>query len=91
MVSFGGCGGFFCYVEPWEKRRYDNLFTLDLKVDKEITLSDYGRLDLIVEIFNATNSNTVLRRVQFLEDPNLNGILEFLPPRVARLGLRYSF
>ncbi len=81
-------------------QKSDNIFTLDLKVDKEFRLGDYGRFDLILEIFNLTNSNPVIRRATFLggivdgvyvPNPNLNRIQQFLSPRVLRLGLRYSF
>jgi len=93
----------FFFVEPFGKRRHGNIFTLDLRLDKEFHLKDYGRADLTLEIFNVTNANTVIARDNFLgfysfqdsafEDPSpdLNKILQFLSPRVFRLGFRYSF
>lgn len=90
----------FFNVEPLGKRTLDNVFTLDLKVDKEIRLRSSRSLDLILEIMNATNSNPILQRggglgrvenFVYKPNPNLNRAFQYLSPRVLRLGLRYSF
>jgi len=88
-------------VEPYGKRRLDNIFTLDLRLDKEFSLKEYGKFNLILEVFNVTNSNPVLERYTALgdisedltyePDPQLGRILQVLSPRILRLGVRYSF
>jgi len=91
---------FTSFVEPVGERRHDNVFTLDLKLNKEFRLQNYGSIDLILEILNVTNANTVIARNGFLGvfaddafQPNqdLGTILQFQPPRVLRLGVRYTF
>jgi hypothetical protein len=81
-------------LEPYGSRRLENKFTLDLRVEKAIDLGTYGRLTGIVDVFNVTNSNTVLRRnTNFRAEGTADfyQIQEIISPRAARFGLRYSF
>jgi hypothetical protein len=62
---------------------------LDVRAEKAFSLGRAGSLDLIFDLFNSLNANTATeiasRRGAF------GAILEVLPPRVARIGLRYRF
>jgi hypothetical protein len=84
-------------VEPFGSRPMENKFTLDLRVEKGIEVGNYGRLAAIVDVFNITNSNPVIRRNTDIVDgafqPNaeFNQIQEVLASREVRFGLRYSF
>jgi hypothetical protein len=78
-------------VEPFGSRRFDNKFLVDLKFEKGFEIGHYGRLTSIVDLFNVTNSNTVIRRKSFIGTAAFNQISEVLSPRAVRLGIRYSF
>jgi hypothetical protein len=78
-------------VEPFGDRRFDNTFTLDLQFEKGMDLGNYGRLALLANLFNVTNSNAVVRRVRSVAAANFNTIEENISPRALRLGIRYSF
>lgn len=78
-------------VEPIGDRRYDNVFTIDLHTEKQFQVSDYGTISAIVDVFNITNENTVLRRNQRIGGAMFNRPQEVLAPRAVRLGLRFSF
>jgi hypothetical protein len=65
------------------------LHVLDLRAEKDFGLGRYGRLGVLFDLFNAFNANTATevssRRGAF------GAILDILPPRVARVGVRYRF
>lgn len=70
--------------------RYPDTHILDLRVEKEFTLSDFG-LTLGVDVFNALNESYVLQRQGLLAKNNADHVLEIVSPRVFRLGARLSF
>jgi hypothetical protein len=83
-------------VEDFGSRRYDNMFTLDMQVEKAFAFGQYGKLTLSANFFNLLNSNTVIRRTRDLGSPTspsstFNLIDENLSPRAVRVGVRYSF
>ena len=78
-------------VEPFGSRRFDNTFTLDLQFEKGLEFGSYGRLALMANLFNVTNSNSIIRRVRSATAANFNTIEENISPRALRLGIRYSF
>jgi hypothetical protein len=78
-------------VEPFGSRRFDNIFTLDLQFEKGFELGNYGRLALLANVFNVTNTNAVIRRVRSVAATNFNTVEENISPRALRLGIRYSF
>ena len=65
--------------------------TLDLQIEKAFDMGQYGRLALSANIFNLTNSNTIIRRNREVSSTSLNSIQENISPRALRLGVRYSF
>jgi hypothetical protein len=78
-------------VEPFGSRRFDNIFTLDLQFEKGFDFAQYGRLAVTANIFNVTNTDTVIRRVRSVTATNFNSVDELISPRALRLGVRYSF
>jgi hypothetical protein len=78
-------------VEPFGSRRYDNIFTLDLQFEKGFDVGSYGRLSLTANLFNVTNTNTIIRRQRRVNADTFNKIEENISPRALRLGIRYSF
>ncbi|MDQ3069195.1 MAG: TonB-dependent receptor [Acidobacteriota bacterium] len=88
-------------LDPLGDVRLDNVFVLDLKVDRAFQM---GRLRLIpsVDVFNVTNSNLTQsqRRVQFTYNhgtrvgtnpANANNISSIIAPRVIRFGVRATW
>ena len=78
-------------VEPFGSRKFDNIFTLDLQFEKGFDLANYGRISLSANLFNVTNTNTVIRRTRSVTSTSLNRIDELISPRALRLGLRIQF
>jgi hypothetical protein len=78
-------------LEPVGDRRYDNIFTLDLNVQKVFNFGTAGRLTLAADLFNVTNNNAVVQRQRLIESTVFNQIQENLSPRALRFGIRYSF
>ena len=70
--------------------RYPDVHLLDLRVEKEFSLSDLG-LTLGVDVFNTLNESYVLQRQGVLAKDNADHVLEIVSPRVFRLGARLSF
>lgn len=78
-------------VEPFGSRRFDNIFSLDLQMEKGVDFGNYGRLTFSANLFNVTNTNTVIRRQRRVGASTFNKIEENISPRALRLGVRYSF
>jgi hypothetical protein len=91
LSAFYGTSTHQFFVEPFGKRRLDNKFTLDLRVEKSLAFRGSSRITGAVDIFNVTNSNVVLRRNGVIGKSNLNQIAEVLSPRAFRFGIRYSY
>ena len=67
--------------------RYDDVYTFDLRLEKEIA---FGRFTTLVSIdgFNLLNSATILQRSRQLNGSQADFIRESLSPRIFRLGVR---
>jgi len=70
--------------------RNDNLYDLDLRIEKEFTFQDWG-LTLGVDCFNVLNSSVVLQRNLNLSQGTANFVDEILSPRIFRFGARINF
>jgi len=87
-------------VDDADDLRYDDIQTVDLRVEKEFNFSDFG-LTVGVDVFNALNEGTVMQREGRLFNDGATAarsarttgsfITEVLSPRVYRLGARFSF
>jgi hypothetical protein len=85
-----GLGTIRVMVEPYAATRYDSLVLLDVKAEKRFSI---GRTNVIgsVDVFNVTNTNTVLARVTTQNSATANRVTEITGPRVVRFGLRFNF
>ena len=73
-----------------DDRRYDDLYTFDIKVGK--TLNFNGTVvDLGVEVFNVFNDNTVIGVNPRVDQSSTNAIRENLSPRILRAGASVRF
>jgi Carboxypeptidase regulatory-like domain len=78
-------------VEPIGERRYDNLFTMDVNVQKMFDINSAGRITVSAGLFNLFNANTVVQRNRSIVSDTFNDIQETISGRALRLGLQYSF
>jgi hypothetical protein len=73
-----------------DDNRYPNLWDLDLRVAKTITIQRV-KLLLSVDLFNALNSNTELSRNRIVSASAFGTLNEVISPRIARLGVKLQF
>jgi hypothetical protein len=73
-------------LDPMGDVRYDNMMTVDLRLDRTFR---FGSVTVIpaLDAFNLTNSNTVLAQNRQQAAANANVISGIMPPRVARVGV----
>jgi hypothetical protein len=77
-------------VDKVDQFRYPNVWNLDLRLAKNIRLGGTN-LMLSGEVFNALNANTEMVRILDATSTAFNRLDEIQAPRIARLGLRFSF
>jgi hypothetical protein len=88
-------------VDSIDSNRYDDLFLLDLRVAKLFTLERNTNVEIAAEVFNVTNTDTVLQqenRITGTQDPTTlaftntyQRIGEIVSPRVLRLVATINF
>ena len=71
--------------------RADDIFTVDLRLEKEFAAGDDVSFAVTLDAFNLLNDDYVLQRERQLDQPNTDFIQETLNPRVWRLGVRLNF
>jgi hypothetical protein len=77
-------------VEPIGTRRTPNINLLHFRVEKSLRLTAGQKVSLRLNVFNATNINTVTRLSQ-LSGRNFERPTEIMPPRIAEFAVQYSF
>jgi hypothetical protein len=70
--------------------RLDNVGSLDARVEKMFKFSTTN-LALDLDVFNLFNSATILQRQLNARVTTYNSVLEVMNPRIARLGVRFTF
>ena len=65
---------------------YEQVHLFDLRFNYDLPVSR-SNISLALDIFNATNANTVTR-VNPLSGSSFNRVIEFVPPRVVRFGVK---
>ena len=91
----GGEGAKQVLVTDIGDERLPNPYSLDLRLAKDFRFSGIG-LELAVDMFNVTNTQTVLQRNATLvaggaANRTRNDIREIQNPRVLRFGARFTF
>lgn len=66
-----------------------DLNLVDLRAEKALRFGKYGELDLVFDLFNALNAATPTAMSS--RGGAFGAILAILPPRIARIGVRYRF
>jgi hypothetical protein len=77
-------------VEPIGTRRLPNLNLLNLRAEKSFRLASSHRVALRANVYNALNVNTVLS-VNSLSGAAFARPTSITPPRIAEVGLTYTF
>jgi hypothetical protein len=77
-------------LEPLGQTRFDNFSILDFRVDRQF---EFGTTRIIpsLDVFNATNGNSVLARRRVQNAANANTVSGIVAPRVIRFGVRVTF
>ncbi|MFO7732048.1 MAG: carboxypeptidase regulatory-like domain-containing protein [Candidatus Aminicenantes bacterium] len=93
-------------MNEFGSNRLPAVLTLNFKIEKMLRLGDNGRIYLMADVFNLINSDAVVRRQQKWHGtytlntdlsetwvPNVNDyrVDAVMNPRVARLGVRFTF
>ncbi|HEX9150287.1 MAG TPA: hypothetical protein VF958_14115, partial [Thermoanaerobaculia bacterium] len=84
-------------VSDLDNARYDNVYDLDLRIEKVVPITTSANVTISADCFNVTNDATILQRVNRLNRGpglafgNTNDIKEIQSPRVWRFGLRLAF
>jgi hypothetical protein len=83
-------------VSDLDNQRYDDVYDLDLRIEKVVPITATANVTISADCFNVTNEDTVLQRFNRLNRTNLavgntNDIKEIQSPRVWRFGLRVAF
>ena len=68
---------------------YATVQLLDVRFNYDLPLERLNA-SLALDIFNAANANTVTR-VNALSGGSYNSVIEFVPPRVVRFGVKVRF
>lgn len=78
--------------------RFDDLWDVDLRLAKKITVTPKVALRVSADVFNVLNSGNVLQRSRQVNatstggiNSSFNTVNELLNPRVARIGVRLEF
>jgi hypothetical protein len=86
-----GIGRSILVVDEVTQFRHPDIFTADLRLEKEFAATGNTSLTFSVDGFNVFNNGEVLRRVENLAAGTANWVLETVSPRIWRLGVRLSW
>jgi len=91
QVTAGGDGRVRALgTAQFDQFRYPNLWDLDLRVAKMITL-DKVKFQLALDVFNILNVSTTLAQSRLIGSSAFGAVNEILSPRIARVGVKFQF
>src|SRR5438552_14748442 len=91
QVTAGGDGRVRALgTAQFDQFRYPNLWDLDLRVAKMITL-DKVKFQVALDVFNILNVSTTLAQSRLIGSSAFGAINEILSPRIARVGVKFQF
>ena len=77
-------------LEPFGASQLPTLTSVNWRASKRLSLNAKQRLELVVDLFNALNANTVTTQ-SVVSGPTYGAISAIVPPRIVRLGVTYGF
>ena len=78
-------------VREFDQFRSDDIFTTDLRVEKDVPFAENLSATVSLDAFNVFNENYVLQRERNLGITTGNFLDETLSPRIYRLGFRINW
>ena len=78
-------------VSGFDDFRTDDIFTIDLRVEKDIAFAENLSATVSLDCFNVMNENYVLQRERRMDLTTANYLDETLSPRIYRLGFRLNW
>ncbi len=84
-------GRVYAQAEPMGENHLPLLTMVDFRVEKTFRIQDFGRLGLIMDVFNLLNTNTTLGKNRDAWTSSFGQVTEIVNPRVFRLGVRFQF
>ena len=69
----------------------EDLWVTDFRVEKRFLMEQGLEITGMFDIFNLFNDATVLKREKTQNIDTANDIMDMMPPRVFRFGVRVSF
>jgi len=88
--TFPGDGTQNIRVEEVTSNRSPAVSILDFRLDKSFSFGKFGRLNGMIDIFNALNSGTVTN-FSTVTGATYHRVIGILDPRVVRFGVKYDF
>ena len=89
-IAFPGDGTQTVRVEEITSNRAPTVGIVDFRFDKSFSFGKFGRVTGMVDVFNATNSGTVLNFTT-VTGATFKRVIGILDPRIVRFGVRYDF
>jgi hypothetical protein len=77
-------------AEPMGTRHQDNIVLFDLRAEKVIKLNNRLSVSGFLDAFNLFNSNTE-QNTSYNSGTSFLRPLNIIPPRIARIGARFTF
>jgi hypothetical protein len=77
-------------LEPWGAHTGPAINVLDLRTSKDFRMGGTSRVEFDFDLFNLLNSSAQTN-INLKTGPTFGYATDVVPPRVARLGVRYSF
>jgi outer membrane receptor protein involved in Fe transport len=77
-------------LEDMKNNRSDNVSQVDLRVDYSLSLAARSRITLMADLYNAFNSNPETNFI-IRTGSSYNRIIEWLPGRAFKIGVRFQF
>jgi len=84
-------GRVYPVVEPIGENHLPNLSVFDVRVEKVFRLQDFGRLGLIMDVFNVFNTDSTLGKNRNAYQSTFDQITEIVNPRLFRFAVRFQF
>ena len=78
-------------VSSVDQLRVDDIFTVDLRLDKEFAASGNVSFTVGADVFNLLNENYTMQRERGLSRGSANFLRETLSPRIWRLSARINW
>ena len=77
-------------LQPYGATQLSTLSSVNDRASKRLSLGRTMKLELVADLFNALNVNTVTSQ-SIVSGPTWGAISAIVPPRIVRLGTTFSF